>query len=226
MEKSINNHRKTSLWAGIFYILTFISIPTFSLYQDIQKPGFIHSQNPDSPIIAGGLLEIIVGLGGIATAVILYPVLKKYNSTAALGLVAARVLEAATIFLGVSFLLSVLTLRKSGLGFEGEASAQTLVALYNRIFTLGQGFIPAIDDLLLGYLLYKSKLVPRGLALLGMIGAFPLIAEYLAILFGLTDRFSAWTALSAVPVATFEFSLGLYLIIKGFKKGATEINNN
>lgn len=212
-----NNHRKVSLWAGIFYILTFISIPTFSLYQDIHKPGFILAQSPDSPIITGGLLEIIVALTGIATAVVLYPVLKRYGQSAALGLVATRVLEAATIFLGVAFLLSAVTLRKSGIGEEGQASAQTLVFLYNRIFTLGQGFLPAVDDLLLGYLLYRSKLVPRGLALLGMIGAFPLIAGYLCVIFGLIDRVSIWSALSALPVATFEFSLGLYLLIRGFR---------
>ncbi len=219
-----NNYRKISLWAGIFYVLTFVSIPTFSLYQDIQSPGFMLSQGPDAPIITGGLLEIIVALTGIATAVVLYPVLKKQNQSAALGLVAARVLEAATIFLGVAFLLGAITLRKSGIGAEGQAAAQTMVALYNRIFTLGQGFIPAIDDLLLGYLLYKSKLVPRGLAMLGMIGAFPLIAGYLCVMFGVIDRVSIWSFGSALLVATFEFSLGLYLIIKGFRKGVVTEN--
>lgn len=222
--RSISSTRKTSLTAGLFYLLTFVSIPTLALYRAVHQPGYILSNESGSEVIVGGLLEIIVALAGIATAVVLYPVLKKQNEGAALGLVASRVLEAATIFLGVAFLLAIVSLKQQGTGVDAAASSRTLVTLYDRIFLLGQGFIPAINDLLLGFLLYRSGLVPRGLALLGIVGAFPLMAGYLTVMFGLVDRISPMAALSALPVAVFEFSLGLYFTIKGFRPSSLQHN--
>jgi len=209
--------RRVSLTAGLLYILTFVSIPTLVLYGPAHEQNFIVGNGNNSNIIIGGLLEITVAVAGIATAIVLYPVLKKQNESMALGLVASRVLEAATMFVGVAFLLSLVTLHQSGAGRDALVTSHALVALYDRIFLLGQGFIPAIDDLLLGILLYKSRLVPRSLSLIGIAGALPLIAGYTATMFGYIDRISPWAGLSAVPVAVFEFSLGLYLIFKGFR---------
>jgi hypothetical protein len=208
--------RKTSLTAGVLYLLTFVSIPTLALYGAIHDKNYILGSGPDTPTIIGGVLEIIVALCGIGTAIVLFPLLKKQNEEAALGLVAARILESATIFVGVAFLLSIVTLRQSGAGTDALATSHALVSLYDRIFLLGQSFMPAICDMLLGYLLYKSRLVPRTLSLIGMIGAPLLIAGYMAILFGVIDRISPLAALSAVPVALFEFSLGIWLVAKGF----------
>lgn len=209
--------RKSSLIAGIFYLLTFVSIPTLALYLPIHNVNYITGNGPDTATIIGCLLEIIVALAGIGTAVALFPVLKKQNEGFALGLVAARTLEAATMFVGVAFLVSIVTLRLEDAGKESMVVSHTLVTLYDRIFLLGQSFMPAIDDFILGMLLYKSRLVPRALSLIGIIGAFPLIAGYLAVLFGLIGQHSALAGLSAVMVAVFEFSLGLYLVIKGFR---------
>lgn len=212
--------RKTSLAAGVLYLLTFVSIPTFTLYNSIHQPAYILGTGADPNAVLGGILEIIVALAGIGTAVVLYPVLKQQNQGAALGLVAIRVLEAATIFVGVAFILSIVTLRQNGAGAETLATSHALVALYDRIFLLGQSFLPGINDLLLGYLLYKSRLVPRTLSIVGMVGALPLFAGYLAIMFGVIDRVSPWAGLSALLVALFEFSLGIYLVVKGFKSSS------
>jgi hypothetical protein len=209
--------RKASLIAGILYLFTFVSIPSISLYAGIHDQHFMISLRSDTPVIIGGLLEMIVALSGIATAVVLYPILKKYSQRMSLGLVVSRVLEAATIFAGVAFLLSAVSLHKAGLGSSGIITAQALVTLYDKIFLLGQSFIPAINDLLLGILLYRSGLVPRGLAIIGIAGAVPLVAGFLAILFGCIDKQSILAGFSAVLVAVFEFSLGLYLVIKGFR---------
>jgi hypothetical protein len=210
--------RRVSLAAGLLYILTFVSIPTFVLYGPAHGANFIFGNSSDNAIIGGGLLEIVVALAGIATAIVLYPVLKKQNESMALGLVAARVLESATIFVGVAFMLTLVTLHQSGAGKDALVTSHTLVALYDRIFLLGQSFIPAICDLLLGVLLYKSRLVPRALSLIGIAGALPLIAGYIATMFGYIDRFSPWAGIAALPVAVFEFSLGIYLIVNGFRK--------
>jgi hypothetical protein len=209
--------RRTSLLAGIIYLLTFVSIPTLALYSQVKSANFLVGSGPDTPVIIGGILEIIVALAGIGTAVVLYPVLRKQNESASLGLVAARILESGTIFVGVAFLLSIVTLRKAGAGADALATSHALAALYDRIFLLGQSFMPAICDLLLGFLLYKSLLVPRGLSLIGIIGGPVLLIGYFAILFGLIGQHAPLAGLFAIPVALFEFTLGIYLVVKGFK---------
>jgi Domain of unknown function (DUF4386) len=209
--------RKTSLLAGLLYLLTFVSIPTLALYTQVKTANYIVGAGPDTAAIIGAILEIIVALAGISTAVVLYPVLKQQHETAALGLVAARILESATIFVGVSFLLSIVSLRQSGTGAGALPVGHALTVLYDRIFLLGQSFMPAICDLLLGVMLYKSRLLPRGLALIGIVGALPLLAGYFAVLLGVIEQRSALAGLSAVLVALFEFSLGIYLVLKGFR---------
>ena len=213
---SMSSLRKTSLVAGVFYLLTFVSIPTLALYSSVRGPNYILGPGPDTPAIIGGILEIIVALAGIGTAVVLYPVLRKQNKSAALSLVAARILESGTIFVGVAFILSIVTLRQAGAGADALATSHALAALYDRIFLLGQSFMPAICDLLLGFLLYQSRLVPRGLSLIGIVGGPVLLIGYFAILFSLIVQHAPMAGLFAIPVALFEFSLGIYLVVKGF----------
>ena len=209
--------RKTALVAGVLYLLTFVSIPTLALYGSVHDPNYIVGPGPDTPVLLGGVLEVIVALAGIGTAVVLFPVLKRQNEAAALGLVGSRVLEAAGILAGVACLLTIVSLRQTGAGTGALATGQTLAILYDRIFLLSQSLMPVVNDLLLGFLLYQSRLVPRGLPLLAFIGAPLLLASDLAVLFGLVDRVSALPAIAALPVALFEFSLGVYLTVKGFK---------
>ena len=211
-----SSQRRISSAAGMLYLLTFVSIPTLALYGPVKRPDYILGAGPDTAAIFGGVLEIIVALAGIGTAVVLFPVLRKQNETLALGLVASRVLEAGTIFLGVAFLLSIVTLRQTAAGGGALSISHTLVVLYDRIFLIGQSFMPAVDDLLLGYLLYKSRLVPRALCRIGLVGAPLLVAGDIAVLFGLISQHGPLAGLLAFPVALFEFSLGVWLVVKGF----------
>lgn len=209
--------RRTALVAGVAYLLTFVSIPTLVLYGRVRSPGYVTGPGPDTPVILGGALEMIVALACIGTAVALYPVVKRQNEGAAMGFVGARVLEAATIVGCVVSLLSVVSLRKAGAGAGAEVTAQALVAFHDWIFLLGQGFIPAVNAVLLGTLLYRSRLVPRGLPVLGLCGAPLLVINVVATLFGLWGQSSAGSALLTIPIAAWEFSLGVYLIAKGFR---------
>ncbi len=209
--------RKTALVAGVLYLLTFVSIPTLALYGSVHDPNYVVGPGPDTAVLFGGILEIIVALAGIGTAVVLYPVLKRQNEGAALGLVGSRVLEAAGILAGVACLLSMVSLRQAGAGTGALVTGQTLAILYDRIFFLSQSLMPAVNDLLLGFLLYQSRLVPRVLPLLAFIGAPLLLASWIGVLFSLWGQRSPLTALAALPVALFEFSLGVYLTVKGFK---------
>ena len=219
-ERIATTPRKIALAAGVLDLLTFVWIPTLGLYRSIHDPSYIIGAGPDTPVFIGNILEIIVALAGIGTAVVLYPVLKKQNQALALGLVGSRILEAGTMFTGVAFLLSIVTLRQSGAGTESLVTSHALVALYDRIFLVGQSFMPAVDDMLLGLLLYQSRLVPRGLSLIGIVGAVVLVCGDIAVLFGLIDQHAPSTALAAIPVALFEFSLGVWLVVKGFNSSA------
>jgi hypothetical protein len=206
--------------AGILYLITFVSIPTLVIYGSVKSANYILGAGPDTLAVVGGILEIIVALAGISTAVVLFPLLKKQDERFALGLVAARILESGTIFVGVAFILSIVSLRQAGAGAGALLISQVLVTLYDRIFLLGQSFMPAICDLLLGCLLYQSRLVPRALSLIGIAGAFVLVAAYLAVLFGLVGQHDPAAGIAAMPVALFEFSLGIWLIVKGFDNRA------
>ena len=210
--------RRTAFWAGFFYILTFVSIPTLFLYQPIHEPNYALSNANDFNVLLGGFLEIIVALCGIITSVILYSVLKKYNQFFSIGLIASRIVEASTMFVGVAFLLGAVSVHQQNVNSASIQLAQTLVTMYDRIFSLGQGFMPAINDLLLGVLLFQSRLVPRWLSVIGIAGALPLFAGCFAIMFGVIERTSPLAGGSAIMVAFFEFTLGIYLLVKGLRK--------
>jgi len=118
---------------------------------------------------------------------------------------------------GVACLLTLVTLRQSGLGPDALITGRALVAMYDRMFLVGQSFMPAVNALLLGSLLFQSRLVPRVLPVIGLIGAPLLLAGDVAVLFGLIDRTSSPALLLAIPIALWEFSLGVWLVVKGFR---------
>ena len=210
--------RKTALVAGVLYVITFVSIPTLVLYGPVLgDPNYIVGPGPDTAVIIGAILEVIVALAGVGTAVALYPVVKRQNEGVALGFVGSRTLEGAAIVAGVVSLLSLVTLHQAGAGANAAATGQALVAQYNWFFLLGQSLMPVLNALLLGSLLYRSRLVPRVLPVVAFIGAALLLVSDVAVLFGLWDRISVPSGLLAIPIALWEFSLGVYLIVKGFK---------
>jgi hypothetical protein len=220
----MDSMRKTALVAGVFYLITFISIPTLALYGPVKNHrDWILGSGGHTAVLAGGFLEVIVALAGIGTAVTLYPVVKRQNEGVALGFVAARVLEAAMIFTGVISLLSLLALQQD-LGGAAGANAAALVttaashvAVYNWTFLLGQSLMPGINALLLGSLLYRSRLVPRVIPVLGLIGGPLLIIAVIATLFRGTGHIPSLAVLAALPVAAWELSLGVWLVVKGFE---------
>jgi Domain of unknown function (DUF4386) len=220
---SMDPTRKTALVAGIFYVITFVSMPTLVLYNSVKSKDFIISSGSNTGALLGCFLEVIVALAGIGTAVTLYPVVKRQNAGMALGFVASRTLEGTMIFTGVASLLSLVTLHQS-LGTAPGANAASLVtigashiATYNWAFTLGQSLMPGINALLLGTLMYRSGLVPRVLPVIGLIGAPLHITAVALTMFGVIDRIGSVAAIAALPIAVWEFSLGVYLIVKGFK---------
>src|ERR1700722_8544468 len=213
--------RKTALVAGIFYLITFISIPTLALYGPVKHHrDWILGSGGHTPVLVGGFLEVIVALAGIGTAVTLYPVVKRQHEGLALGFVTARVLEAVMIFTGVVSLLSLVTLRQD-LGGANAAALVTVgashVAVYNWTFLLLQSLMPGINAVLLGTLMYRARLVPRIIPLMGLIGGPLFIGAVFARLRGQHSSLGGIVGLPVIPVAAWEFSLGLWLTFKGFR---------
>lgn len=214
--------RRTALVAGVLYLITFVSIPTLVLHDTVKTDqDWILNSASSSGVLWGGLLEVIVALAGIGTAVTLYPVIRRQNQAMALGLVATRTLEAAMIFIGVVSLLTLVHLRQD---FGTTADTDTLVTTgaslvgtYEGAFLLGQALMPCMNALLLGTLLYRSGLVPRVLPLMGLFGAPLLITATIAVMFGAIEQVSVWTGIATLPIAAWELSLGLWLTFKGFR---------
>jgi hypothetical protein len=213
-------HRKTSLAAGVLYLLTFVSIPTLALYGSVKGANYILGAGPDTAALVGALLEIVVALAGMGTAVALFPVLKRQNEGVAMGFIGSRTMEGAALFVCVGCILSVVSLRQAGAGPDALVTSHALVTMYDRMFLLGGSLMPALNAVLLGTLLYRARLVPRVLPLLGLIGAPLLFAADLAVLFDLIGRTSTPALVTALPIALWEFSLGVWLVVKGFKPSA------
>jgi hypothetical protein len=215
--------RKAALIAGLFYIGTFVfSIPALGLYDGVlNDPNFVLGAGSDQGVLWGGLIEVLTALTGIGTAVALYPIIKRHGPGRAVGFVASRTLEAAMICAGVLAVLAVHTLRQDFAGATDTAalttSASGLVAVKDWSFLLGPGIMPAINALCFATIMYQSRLVPRWIPTLGLIGAPLLLASSTATLFGAFEQVTAPSLLLALPIATWELSVGVYMAVKGFR---------
>jgi hypothetical protein len=225
--------RKAAMVAGGSYLLTFItSIPTLGLYGPVKKLGFITGTGSDVGVHVGAFMEVILALAGVATALALYPIVKRQNHSIALGFVTSRLLEASMIIVGVVSLLTIVTLKHDSVGATGADAAalattgKALVAFHNWTFVLGQSLMPGVNALLLGTLLYRSRLVPRIIPLAGLIGAPLLLASVAATIFGLWGQTSALGIIAGFLVALWELSLGFWLVFKGFTSSAVNSNSD
>jgi hypothetical protein len=221
----MDSMRKTALVAGVFYLISFISIPSLALYGIVKNdPSFIISAGNDTGIVVAGFLEMVVALAGVGSALALFSVIKRQHEGFALGLVATRLFEGGVIAIGVMSILSVTTLRQPGATGPEAASlvtmGQALVATHNWAFLLAQSLMPAFNALLLGTIMYRSRLVPRILPVLGLIGAPLLLASTIATMFGFVVQYSAVAGITTIPIFAWELGLGLWLTFKGFSRSA------
>jgi hypothetical protein len=217
--------RKTALVAGLFYLITFAaSIPAvFLLGPVLNNADYIVSSGADTRVLWGCFLDVVNALACIGTAVALFPVVKRQNEATALGFVTSRMLEAAVILVGVVSLLAIVTLRQDLAAAPGTDTAslvtvgRALVAVRDWTFLLGPSLMPGINALLLGSLMYRSRLVPRLIPVMGLIGAPLLIASAAVTLFRGNDPITVLAAIATAPIFLWELSLGVWLVVKGFK---------
>jgi hypothetical protein len=219
--------RKVALAGGIAYLISLAaSIPQLKLFADVidDPSGYIGAPRSNTALLWGSWLEVVTAVACVGTAVALYPVTRRVSRTAAIGFVTSRVVEAALILVGVLSLLSVVTLQDhfaGATGAQAEALGVTgaaLVAMRQWTFLLGAGLIPGINALFLGTALYRGRLVPRIIPIIGLVGAPIILVSATATIFGGWEQASAVGALCALPIAVWEFSLGVWLTVKGFSR--------
>jgi hypothetical protein len=209
--------RRLALAAGVFYLLTFAtSIPAFFLYEPVLTDP-IRGGN-DTLVTLGAFLEFLCALAGIGTAVAAYPVIRRQSEAASLGFVTTRIFEAAVMIIGVIALIAIVSLRQDGAATV--AIGQALVAVRNLTADLGPGFVPALNALCFGYALYRSRLVPRIIPTLGLIGAPLLLASVTGRIFGLHADQSVFAAIALAPIFFWELSVGVWMTFKGFRPSA------
>lgn len=219
--------RRRARIAGIWLVLTFISIAALPLYNSVLKHhAFILGTGGDARVQLGAVVEIITAIAGIGTAVTLFPILRRQSESLALGYVTLRVVESVLIVIGVVSLLAVLTLRQDLAGGGADRASlvltgRALVAVHDATFLLGPAFCAAIGNgLMLGYLMLRSGLVPRRYAQFGIGAGSLALVTALLVLFGAYDQVSGTSAVLTFPEAAWELSLGMYLIAKGFRSDA------
>ena len=218
--------RRVALIAGVWFAITFLaSIPALLLYEPLLKHhNYILGGGADTRIAVGASLEIILVIANIATAVVLYPILKRQSQSVSLGYVASRTIESAVIAVGIVSGLSLVTLRQDvgGAGAANSASlvlaGRSLVAVHDWTFLLGPAVCAGFGNgVLLGWMMYRSGLVPRGMAMLGLIGGPLIFASAIAVVLGAYDNGTSVNSLLSVPEIAWEASLTVYLIVKGFR---------
>jgi hypothetical protein len=222
------NPQQIARVTGVLFLITYITSipPVLFLYGPLlDDPRYIVGGGAaDNGVSLGALFELLLIIANIGTAVVLYPVVKRVSEILALGYVTARVVECAFIAVGILSVLSLVTLRQEAAGADAGslvAVGKSLVAIHDWTFLLGPGFVVGIGNgLILGYLMYKSALVPRGMAVLGLIAGPVLVARFVAILFGVFEPGSVLGSLMVAPEFLWELSLGIWLIVKGFNASA------
>lgn len=212
---------------GVLFLITFAtSIPPVATFyvSALHDPAYILGAGVDLGISWGAFLELLLVISNIATAVVLFPVLKRVSEVLALSYVAARIVECVFIAVGILPLLALGTLRLAAAGADDGAlllMGQSLVALHDWTFLLGPGTVVGVGNgLILGYLMFTSRLVPRAMAVLGLVGGPMLLAAAVAILFGVIEPGSTWQIIATVPEFFWELSLGIWLMVKGFDPSA------
>ncbi len=223
--KTMDTTRKLALAAGVLYLVTFVaSIPTLGLKAPVvDHADFVLGHGSDTGVIWGGLLDFVCAIAGIGTAVALYPITRRYSRTSAIGFVTTRTLEAAILVVGAISLLSIVTLRSDVVGGDTASlmtTSRSLLAMHDWSFLFGPGFMPAFNALFLATVLYRFRLVPRLIPMMGFIGAPLLLISSLSTMFGGHGQVSSSAFVFALPIAAWEFSLGVYLTVKGIKRSA------
>ncbi len=219
------NARKVAVVAGVFFLMTEVTaIVGLLLYQ-----GAMHDANfilggagGDNSVLLGAFSEALLALANIGTAVTLYPIVQRQNEGLALGYVAGRVVESTIIIVGIISMVTLVRMRQDVAGAAGASAVslvvagKTLMAIHDWTFLFGPDLVLGVNSFMLAYLMYRSRLVPRTIAVLGLVGGPLVFLAATLVLFGVFKQYSSIPTVAALPVFLWEVSLAIWMIAKGF----------
>ena len=209
---------------GAWFLGTFIAIPAFFFYDPIlNHANYVVGSGDDIRVAVGALLEILLAIAGIATAVVIFPIVKRVNESVALGYIASRTVESIIILVGVVSLMSIVALRQDLADAATNSGALIgvaggLLAVHDQTALLGPQFCAGLGNgILLGYLMWRSRLLPRPMVMIGLIGGPLALLAGIGVLFGAWDTTSGLPVALTAPEAIWEFSLSVWLLARGFR---------
>jgi len=220
MEEDMNPNRRTAVLVGALFL---ISTATFIVSNALITPllgshNFLAAVADHAQLmIAATLIALIEGTATVGIALALYPILKRQHPALALGYAGMRIAELAiaVVGFGLGGLLLVTLSATAANGANSETLGTLLVAL--RHWTLMLVYVyTALGGLMLSYMLLRNRLVPRWLAVLGLIGYPALLLVAVLDMFGIVDTVAGLGLVGLVPGGLFEFLLPLWLFAKGF----------
>lgn len=222
--------RQAGALVGILFIITWItSIPALILYGPVLNGSdfLVNGAAHEHLVILGAVLEMLVVVSVAGTAIGLFPFLRKHNERLALGYLCFRVFEAIFIAIGIVSVLALVTLSRDFVAASApdasafQAVGSALIAMHDWTFILGPNFMLGVNVAICATVLYRSRLVPRFIALLAFAGATLVLVAALLEMFGVIDQVSTWGALFAAPEFAYEIALAGWLIVKGFNASAS-----
>jgi hypothetical protein len=223
--------RKTALVAGVLYLVTFItSIPAAFLQEPLlTNPNYVASAGADTQLSLSAVLDVITALAGIGTAVAVFSIVKREHEGLAVGFVTTRMVEAGLLAMGAVAILSVVSLRQAGAAAGNAESlvpvGQALVAIRDWTAVIGPG-MASLNALMFGTLLYRSRLVPRAIPALGIVGAPLFISFVIGTMLGITGPGTAFHAIAVAPFFFWELAVGLWMTFKGFNRSSPILNDS
>ncbi|MGN6102256.1 MAG: DUF4386 domain-containing protein [Devosia sp.] len=214
---------------GLFFLLTYATSipPVLTLYVPaLSDPTFVLGGSPDVGLTWGAILEMFLILFNVASAVAIYPVLKRRFPVLSLAFVGARLTESMFIGMGIVAILALGTLRAQAGDADPAALTvvgQALVALHDWTFRMGPGVVVGFGNgIILGYMMWKTRLMPRFLSILGLVGGPALLAGSAGVMLGYFDFGSTIHSLSVAPEFLWELLLGIWLLARGFAPAALD----
>ena len=229
----MDSYRKNAIIVGVLFILAAVAaIIGHALYQPvlIDIDYIIKGSANETQVIWGAFCELVLAFSVIGISIMMYPILNKENESIAIGYVCFRLLEATIIIIGIISLLSIVTLSQGFVKAADQnkssflAAGKLLVTVHNWTFLPGANLALGPSTLMMSYLLYQSKLVPRFIYVLGLVGGPLIFTCALLVIFGVFPQISLWGGLLAIPVFLYEMSLAIWLIVKGFNSSVGDFS--
>lgn len=216
--------RRAATIVGWLFVVTYITsiAAKVGFYPPLFDGNYVTGPGQDTRVLWGAFAESILIIANIGTATAMYTVIKRRYPNLALSFVAARIMESVFIGVGILCVLTVVTLRQDYAGSDSPtglaAVGDGFLAMQQWTFNLGPAFVVGVGNgLILGFIMYRTGLVPRRLAMFGLVGGTFIVATASAAVLGLIEPGGAVQQLSAAPEFIWELGLGIYLIVKGFK---------